>query len=383
MKLKSRPEDFVVTEISSFAPDPAGRFFVYELEKRSLSTFEALALIAKHAGLRARDLSASGLKDKHGLTRQLFSSPRALPGDTGDERLALKLVGKCDERLTAGFILGNRFDITLRNLKPAELEVVPRNIDEMRRFGVPSYYDNQRFGGIAHGQGFIGKALARGDFEEAVRLHLAVPHRKQSMKDKTNRRLAHKHWGDWAKLHGRMKRSAERALVEYLRDNPGDFAGCFDRITPSLRVMFVAAYQSYLFNETLRRMVLHAAPEAAVVRNRAGEIAFHRRPLSEWQNLTLPLPGPGTRLEDFADSAPFLKQVLHEEGLNLADLTVEGSRRTGFKASSRAALMFPGEFEAEEPQPDDMNEGASKLSVKFTLGRGEFATIITRRLVLK
>ena len=94
MKLKSRPEDFIVREVSTFTPDPRGKFFVYELEKRSLATLEALGRIAKHAGLRASELSASGLKDKHALTSQLFSSPCALPGDFADERMRLKLVGK-------------------------------------------------------------------------------------------------------------------------------------------------------------------------------------------------------------------------------------------------------------------------------------------------
>lgn len=382
MKLKSRPEDFRVDEINSFAPDPAGRFFVYELEKRSLSTFEALGIIAKRAGMHARDLSASGLKDKHGLTRQLFSSPKALPGDIGDERIALKLVGKSTDKLTAGFIVGNRFEITLRNLKQRELDVLPRNLEELKQHGIPNYYDNQRFGGIAHGQGFIGKALARGDFEEALRLHLAAPHRKQSLKDKTNRRLAAEHWGDWETLQRKMMRSPERALVAYLVDHPDDFSGCFERITPSLRTMFVAAYQSYLFNETLRRMVLAADPAAVVVRNKAGEIAFPRREVG-LRKIQSPLPGPGTRLEEYPEAAPFVNQVLEQEGLTLEQLTLEGLERTGFKASSRAAVVQPEEFVCGDIEPDDLNEGASKVTVKFVLGRGSFATIVTRRLVLE
>ncbi|MCA8918128.1 MAG: tRNA pseudouridine(13) synthase TruD [Planctomycetes bacterium] len=32
---------------------------------------------------------------------------------------------------------------------------------------------------------------------------------------------------------------------------------------------------------------------------------------------------------------------------------------------------------------DELNEGSSKLTVKFDLPRGSFATIVTRRLVLR
>ncbi|MBK8205726.1 MAG: tRNA pseudouridine(13) synthase TruD [Planctomycetes bacterium] len=382
MKLKTRPEDFIVEESADFTPDPAGAHFVYELTKRSLATLEALSILAKRNKLRASDLSAAGLKDKHGLTRQLFSSARPLKSDTGDERLELRFVGKARAALTAAIILGNRFRIAMRNLSPAELAVLPANASEMQRAGVPNYYDNQRFGGIAHGQGFIAKALARGDFEEAVRLHLAAPHRKQSMRDKTNRRLAIEHWGDWAVLHDQMTRSPERALVAYLQEHPGGWAGCFERITPALRTLFVAAYQSFLFNRVLTRLIAASCPEHEVLRNRSGEIAFHRADHETLRELELPLLGPSTRLAEFPAAAPHIEAVLAEEGITLAQLKLEGLQRTRFKAASRRALMFPANFAMEPAQPDELNEGRAKVQVSFELPRGSFATIITRRLVL-
>lgn len=383
MKLKTRPEDFIVTELADFAPDPAGAHFVYELQKRSLATLEALALLAKRNKLRAKELSAAGLKDKHGLTRQLFSASRPLKTDTGDERLALKFVGKARAPLTAEVIRGNAFEITMRDLGPESLAVLDRNAAEIAAAGVPNYYDNQRFGGIAHGQGFIAKALARGDYEEAVRLHIAAPHRKQSMHDKQNRRLAIQHWGDWHILHDAMTRSPERALVAYLAEHPGDWAGCFERITPALRTLFVSAYQSFLFNRVLTRMVAEAGPHE-LLRNRSGELAFHREPLPEpWPDLMLPMLGANTKLEQFPQAATHVSAVLTEEGIELAQMRLDGLERTRFKAASRRALVFPAAFAMQPPAPDDLNEGRHKVRVCFELPRGSFATIITRRLVLR
>ena len=386
MKLKSRPEDFIVEEISNFAPDTDGRFYVYELSKRSLATLEALRLIAKQAGMHARDLSAAGLKDKHGLTHQLFSSPRALPGKLEDDRLSIRLVGKTGSKLTAGSIIGNRFEITMRDLNEDELAVLPGNADEIRRFGLPNYYDNQRFGGIAHGRGFVGRALVLGDFEQALRLHLAAPHRKQSMRDKANRRLGDEHWGDWETLHKGMTAGPERALVDYLKHNPGDWAGCFDRITPSLRNLFVAAYQSWLFNESLRRMIEDVG-RVQHVKYKAGELAFYRElphaTLAHWREMQLPLLGPGTNLEDFPEAAPFVAAVLETEGITQEQLSVPGLERTGFKASSRSALMWPDKFELGEPVPDELNPEGHAVTVRFELGRGMFGTMVTRRLGLR
>lgn len=385
MKLKQRPQDFVVDEISSFTPDAAGRFFVYELEKQSLATLEAMGILARRNGLRAGDLSASGLKDKHGATTQLFSAPKALATDTGDPRLKLRFVGKCASPLTAASIIGNRFDLVLRGLRDHEIAALPANTREVAVFGIPNYYDNQRFGSNAHGQGFIGKALALGNFEEALRLHLAVPHRKQNMRDKTNRRLARDLWGQWAELHTRMSKCADRALVEFLRDHPGQYAECFDRITPSLRTMYVAAYQSLLFNETLSRFVAAEAPSLIDQHNRGGEIPMHRA-LSEaqlalWRELDFPLVGASTKVEDFPLAAPHLQAVLQAEGVELARLRLDGLDRSRFKAAQRRILMFPQELVVDPPQADELNPGLHSVRARFVLPRGSFATIVARRLV--
>ena len=386
MKLKQRPEDFVVKEISSFAPDPAGRFFVYELSKQSLSTFEALAMLARKAGLRPADLSASGLKDKHGSTTQLFSAPRSLGAETGDERLGIRFVGKCVQPLTAASIIGNQFRLVLRGLRKEECAALAANAEEVRRHGVPNYYDNQRFGSNAHGEGFIGKAIARENFEEAMRLHLAVPHRKQAMRDKQNRRLAKELWGNWTELHVRMHKGPERALVEFLRDHPGQFAECLDRITPSLRTMYVAAYQSLLFNLTLARMLRAEVPGLIELRNRGGEIPMHRgledAALARWRGLELPLVGASTHLQDFPDAARHVQSVLDAEGVTLEQLRLPGLERTRFKAASRKALMFAEHLEVNACDGDDLNEGMQKAGVSFTLARGSFATIVARRLTV-
>lgn len=386
MKLKQRPQDFLVEEISSFVPDPSGRFFVYELEKRSLSTFEALAILARRARLRPAELSAAGLKDKHGATTQLFSAPRALATDTGDERLKLRFVGKCATPLTAASIVGNRFRLVLRALDRARADALAPNAAEIARFGVPNYYDDQRFGGNAHGQGFAARALALGNFEEALRLHLAAPHRKQSLRDKQNRRLARDLWGRWAELHARMHRGPERALVEFLRDNPGRYAEAFERITPSLRTMMVAAYQSLLFNLMLARMLEAAGVPLVAARNRGGEIPMHRMlddaTLEQWRELELPLPGGSTRPDDFPAAAPHLAAVLEQQGITLNQLRLSGLSRTRFKAARRRALMFPQDLAVGPPVPDELNPGLLRADVSFALGRGSFATIVAKRLVV-
>ena len=43
----------------------------------------------------------------------------------------------------------------------------------------------------------------------------------------------------------------ERMMLRHLVDNPGDFIGAFRRLPPKLQMMFVQAWQSFLFNRFL------------------------------------------------------------------------------------------------------------------------------------
>ncbi|MCC6464205.1 MAG: tRNA pseudouridine(13) synthase TruD [Planctomycetes bacterium] len=384
MKLKQLPEDFLVDEQAEFTPDPAGKFFVYELDKTSISTLEAMQQLARNAGLKIRDLSPAGLKDKHASTRQLFSATAALRPETGDPRLKIRFVGKAAAPLTAACITGNAFRLVVRCLRDVDARRLAANAEVVKRVGLPNYYDDQRFGGNAHGQGFIGRALAQGNFEEAVRLHLAAPHRKQNLTDKQNRRLARDLWGNWAELHQRMRKSPERALVEFLRDHPGQWVECFERITPPLRNMFVAAYQSLLFNETLARFVAASGLPVAAQENRGGSIPMHcdapTEVLARWRELRFPLPGPETRLADCPEAAPHLQAVLEQQGIMLPDLRLAGLQRTRFMAAERAILLFPKDLNLAAPEADDLNPGRLKVALTFSLPRGSFATMVVKRL---
>ncbi|MCF6228479.1 MAG: tRNA pseudouridine(13) synthase TruD [Planctomycetes bacterium] len=381
MKLKQLPSDFIVDEINSFTPDPDGKFFVYSLRKTSLATMEALGIIAKANGQRVKTLSASGLKDKHGVTTQLFSSQQPIKTPFEHELMEISFIGKCTEKLTAKHIDGNKFQIVIRGLREEEVAVIPNNLQEIRDHGLPNYYDNQRFGGIAHGQGFIAKALLRGEFEEAMRLHLAVPHRKQNMRDKSNRRLAQKMWGEWERLHKKMRKSSERALIEFLRDNPDEFAECFDRITPTLRNLFVAAYQSYLFNETVRLFIEAKSKSYASTKYKAGVLSFPRGDCS-WADVRVPQLGSSTDLTEYPEVASFVQQVLDAEEVELSSLKLTGLSRTRFKPSVRSLLLKPIELIVGEVTDDEENEDRKKIEISFQLPKGCFATMVTRRLVL-
>ena len=68
IKLKARPEDFVVEEDADLPFRKDGNFCVYLLKKRGWNTVDVLKNIAKKLSLPYADFSYGGKKDKYALT---------------------------------------------------------------------------------------------------------------------------------------------------------------------------------------------------------------------------------------------------------------------------------------------------------------------------
>ena len=68
-EIKSVPEDFIVDEELSFTPTGAGEHLLLQVEKIGQNTQYVAQQLARLTGLRARDISYAGLKDRHAVTR--------------------------------------------------------------------------------------------------------------------------------------------------------------------------------------------------------------------------------------------------------------------------------------------------------------------------
>src|SRR5207237_10542590 len=121
--------------------------------------------ITKEYATRIPDLAMCRLKDKQVRTEQLVGGLGGALGDSevlqsGD--LRLKLIGRAAQPLSSRNITANRFEVTVRDLSPAEAERVAESAAEVERTGVVNYFDSQRFGFLKHGQGFLARHLRRG-----------------------------------------------------------------------------------------------------------------------------------------------------------------------------------------------------------------------------
>ena len=389
MKIKQRPEDFVVREGYRFEQDPEGPIWVYRMDKQKVSTLQALERLSKEFAVRRRDLSICGLKDKQGRTEQLVGvNGGALgPGEvvqSGDLRLTL--IGRVAQPLTSANITANRFEVTVRDLSPAEAGRVAESVAEVQRAGVVNYFDSQRFGFLKHGQGFIGKQLLRGDFEGALRAFLGTPSELDKSDDAKVKAFWRDHWGEWQLRAPQDAGKRYAPSLRRLREDPKDFKGAFLHIDRRLRAMALFELQSYVWNEGAKRYLGVRVPASEMIgmRYQAGALTMPRslpRELRDelWAK-TFPLLAPDSRFDDPKIESAALG-ALKAQGLQLSDLRVPETPQLFFKHEERPLFVVPGKLRVNAPRRDELNRGRLKINLSFTLPPGAYATLVVRRVL--
>ncbi len=173
--------------------------------------------------------------------------------------------------------------------------------------------------------------------------------------------------------------------MSFLADRPSDFRGALARLPSELRSLYLAAYQSHLWNRMLARWLeQHCRPDQFVaVRLRLGSVPFPRAldPDQRSALATLQLPLPSARLKLAADDplAPLVEAVLAKEGFELRQMQVKGIREFFFSKGDRAALCQPRELNYETA-PDEFHPGRHKAVLSFELPRGSYATLLVKRV---
>ncbi len=385
MKIKQKPEDFSVKESYRFDPSPDGRFRVYMMDKQKLSTFDAIDRLRARFGLKPGAISYCGLKDKQGRTEQLI----AVDGhdvDLQEPDLRLKFLGRADVPLTAANTTSNRFSVTVRALESADLGKLNLSVSEVNRLGVVNYFDSQRFGSLKHGQGYIAKDLIRGDFEAALKNYMAKPSLLDRSEDAKVKQFWKENWGDFTRRVPFEGNKKYQRILSSLRQDPKDFVRAFLQIDSSYRALLLFTYQSYLWNEGVRRLLQMQLPREHLfpMPYQAGTLLFHRDAEPEilryLRALRFPLLAPDSTFDDERVQKA-VEWVLGKEKLKLDQLRIEEAPKLlFFKHELRPALIYPEKLVLGRPTRDELNGPKLKLNVAFTLPPGSYATLVVKRL---
>ncbi len=275
MKIKCRPEDFRVEEVSQVAPATAGRYTLYRLTKHGIGTIEAVAAINRRWNLAGRRVSYAGLKDRHAWTTQYLTIADGPAQVMTAPQFTLEPVGKLAHPYGPAHIRGNRFVLVLRDLNDDRLERATALVGSLPRDGLPNYFDDQRFGSVGASGEFIAAAWLRGR-TSALELALAEPNPFDRSGVKKQKAILRECWGNWP-----LAKSAPRALIDTQHcdlsgRSPGRFSRRFRPNAPRAALaLFLGVSEPLVEHDPHALDRAHDAPRSAVAdRSQGGQCGF-------------------------------------------------------------------------------------------------------------
>ena len=385
MKLKRLPEDFQVEEIGALELGQQGAFACYRLTKRAMGTPEAVQAIARRWNISPPLISYGGLKDRHALTMQFITIRRGPRRNLRQKSIQLEYLGQTPRAFTPRDIQANRFRIVLRQLNRAQLARAGAGIDQALIDGVPNYFDDQRFGSLTASGEFVAQPWIHGDYERTLWLALVEPNPRDRSRERIDKQWLRNHWGDWQACLDRLPKSSDlRRVFDHLCLRPTDFRGAFARIRAELRGLYLAAFQSYLWNRLLATLLDQTCrPDQLVqVDLKTGPVPFTMalddRGREKLQSTLLPLPSSRIHLSP-GPAHEIVEHSLGQLGLSLRALRVKYPRDSFFSKGWRPAIFHVSDL-AHETAHDELYQGYQKLSLRCTLPRGSYGTILVKRI---
>ncbi|MBS3123730.1 tRNA pseudouridine(13) synthase TruD [Candidatus Woesearchaeota archaeon] len=348
-KIKSIPEDFIVKEISledySKSQTKQGKFIYCLLKKKNYNTIDAIKQIASIFNLKEKQVGFAGNKDKNAITEQVISLPEINLDRLNKVQIRdieLKFLARGNESITLGHLKGNEFIITIRNLDLNDIKYLGKKIEYQysndKKLYTPNYFDDQRFGRKNHE---IGRHIVKKEFKEAV-----------------------------AKLDNPLCSS-------YLEEKKTDYVGALKRLPLRLLRMYVNAYQSWLWNETLSLYLKKKTEQFVEVKYAAGYLVF---PDEAIPDLEIPLLGFEDLPKLDKDLTEILEILKKRENLSPQDFIIKQIPELSAEGELRKAFVEVKDFKIRNTEKDDLNQEKNKVTISFFLQKGSYATIVIKKI---
>ncbi|MDD5285556.1 MAG: tRNA pseudouridine(13) synthase TruD [Desulfuromonadaceae bacterium] len=380
--IKESPDDFIVEEIPSYLPSGSGEHCYLTIEKRGITTLEAIRRIAAALKVPERDIGYAGMKDAVGITRQTISVQRV----TTEKAMELELEGvhilsasRHSNKLKLGHLRGNRFRIAVRSVSEGSESVTRSVLEILIKRGVPNYFGLQRYGAQRNSH-LIGAAMLKRDWQGAVDALIGQPDLVRD-EEWSEAILAYRQ-GDVNRALQLFPRHCrnERDVLQRLNSRPGEYEKAFASIHPRLKKLYLSAVQSFLFDQVVARRIEHI-DELLI-----GDLAF-----KHVNGACFLVEDAGTEMEragsfEISASGPmFGCRMKQPEGSPLEiEREIQGTLQIGLDDFDLpGGLRMEGErrpLRVPLDNPSFLLEGDC-IRLEFALPKGSYATSVLREIM--
>ena len=379
--IKQAPEDFQVTELPAYEPCGSGEHLYLTIEKKGITTLEAVSRIAKKLRLPEREIGYAGMKDSVGVTRQTLSVQRVKPEDVSRltfDGLKVLAAVRHTNKLKLGHLKGNHFRIVIREVFADALQNALAVISLLARRGVPNRFGYQRYGvqGNSH---LIGAAMLRRDWKEAVDHLIGLPDMVRD-EEWRNAIIAYQQGDIPAALRlmpGHCR--GEREILQRLVGRPDAWEKAFQALQPRMKKLYLSACQSHMFDKTVELRL----KEIDLIRQ--GDLAYKH--INGSCFLVEDVEAEALRAGKFEISAtgPMFGSKMKQPGgetlvMEERILAEEGIRPEDFDLGN--GLRLEGERRPLRVPLGDhhVSIDGSNIIVEFSLPRGSYATSVVREI---
>ncbi|MDF1532936.1 MAG: tRNA pseudouridine(13) synthase TruD [Methanosarcinaceae archaeon] len=402
--LRQEIDDFIVTEITNREEGDSGKELILELTKRNWDMHHVIRDLSRKFGISQQRIGFAGTKDRRAVTTQKISINNMTPQAVDAiylKDVELKVIGRSNRPVKLGDLTGNGFKIIVRDIELSEDELqrrLQKTTDEiLETGGVPNFFGIQRFGAIRPITHLVGEAIIHGNVEEAALAYIArsFPDESEENRRVRDHVFTTKDYA-WGLEQYPLNLRYERSMMHHLITDPDDFVGAFGILAKSIRMMFVHAYQSYMFNQILCERVkiglpLNAAVEGDIVcfKNKDGlpDISRTEKVTSQKLNginnlikrkrafVTAPLIGYSTEWAS-GQQGEIEHRIFENSGVPIEGFKVPAMPELASKGLRREILLYAQpEYVASE---DELNTGKTKAVLDFSLPKGSYATTLLR-----
>ena len=253
-KFKDDPKDFYVEEITDLKLGN-GEWIVIRVKKVNWDTLNFVRVLSNKLHISQKRISYAGTKDKRSVSVQYFAI--RIKNEEEIEKLRklkirdceIEIIGETNRPIQLGDLKGNRFRVVVRDARKIEnLRLIE---SELRRKGTPNFFGLQRFGSIRFVTHEVGRCILKRDYESAFWIYVAKPFEGESEDVREIRKIL---WNTRDVKFGLRELPKylryERNLLQKIREGKSERDALLS-LPENLKIMFIHAYQSYVFNNVL------------------------------------------------------------------------------------------------------------------------------------